>query len=143
MLTKLEGDGERDKEIIKRLPTKIKKYFRELPLNESQKLERENNIKERKEHYLKKGYREDEIEVTDICVLSFDENRCKIVKVVEIANQHTEYREEIGWSSFYYLDSDNTKKENELGEELKQIVEEVFEEEQENKEKYSEEDEED
>jgi len=128
MLTKLEGDGERDKEIIKRLPAKLKKLFREYPLSERQKQDKEEFINEKKEHYIKKGYREDEIEVIDVCVLSFNEDRCKIVKVVEIGNQHTSYREEIGWCSFFYLDSDNTKKENELGEELKQIVEEEFEE---------------
>jgi len=128
MLTKLEGDGERDKEIIKRLPAKLKKLFKEYPLSERQKQDREEFINEKKEHYIKKGYREDEINIYDVFVLTFSECRCKIIKKVVIANQHTEYREEIGWDSFYYLDRDNTKKENEIGEELKQIIDEIFEE---------------
>ena len=134
MNVKLKGHGKKAEEIIERLPMNLREYIKRFGTNPESIKKRDEFVNDKVKFYKGKGYSEDEIEVSEEHRVFFGEESVEIQKKVIISTFHTQFSTLYQTVNLYYIDVDYSKERNLIGQGIKNIVEEVFEEEQENKE---------
>ena len=134
MNVKLKGYIEGDEKIIERLPMNLRDYIKRFGTNPESIKKRDEFVNDKVEFYKSKGYKENEIEVSEEYRVLFDEESVEIEKKVIVSTVHTQFSTLYQTVNLYYIDVDFSKQRNLIGQGIKNIVEEVFEEEQENKE---------
>ena len=123
----VEGAGEYDKRVIKKISSEGKKIIKKLISDEEWK-DVFAEIEETKNKYKSLGYSNEDIEIEEIYSVDFERTSPYVSKYVSVKNQHTGKRISAGSNSIYFISEDFVKKRNEIGAELKEMVDEAKEE---------------
>jgi len=130
MNIEIKGKFDRDEEIIDKLPVNLKKYVEEFGSDEEEIKKRNEYINDKVKLYRDKGYSNFEIEVSEEYIFSFGEIGVEVQKKIIVGTLHTQQSWIYHESTMFYTDSDYSKERNVVGFEIKKVVEEVYEDEE-------------
>ena len=124
---KIEGSGEFDKKVINKIGVEGKRLIKKI-LIECDWKDKTTEAEEARDRYKYFGYNEEDIEIEEMYKFDFDRQSPTSSKYIIVKNQHTEKRIFCGEKYIDFINESFTKKRNEIGVELKEMVEEAKEE---------------